>query len=261
MPIYPLTTGLEHRFGDWELNPDASLWRDCLVFLGGRGAGNTAIDSSPRNNACSLVNGTLWSHGHGRSGWQFDGSDDEISGPVLSTLAGSITYAGWEFLTATGSYRGFVDTLNRTTYANGATLVMNGTRLAYYALATGWRSTGVVLATGRWLHIAVAVDATTGGRFYVDGTDVGGWSDPTCHVVAPTFSLRIGKSYSGYTQAGYMQDVGIWNRCLSVSEIRQLASARPDLDGAIRSTWPTWIMSPAAATTNRRRRFLMCAGA
>jgi hypothetical protein len=221
---------------DWVLNREDPIWRDCVLFLGGKGSGTTAIDSSGRGNHGTLggVQSTAVPALH-RKGWLgFSGTDD-IAIPNF-TLAESYTLAIWARSDSFANGRYFY------IYSGGDGLQFgpNTGSLLFYAFGpnTSVTYTNSVYYNGDW-HLWVA-RRVAGDKCYIyqDGNEVQSAADNGA-TGGTTSTLYVGNDLAGTKSClGDLGDPIVWNRALSLPEIRQLASLRPDLNGAIRSTVP-----------------------
>ena len=206
-------------------------------YLCNDSAANTVVaDSSGNgNNGTSAAHNTstLSTTGKIGTGFLLDGTSDYITGPALSALAGSITYAAWVYLTtvAGGGKYGLIDCLNNSTYADGAALILDYSSvgvLGYYSSVTGWKAgpggedSQVLL--NAWNHIAISVDAGAGGVAYRNGSTLFSWSGVSA-VVAPTQGLRVGQSYAGNLLKGKIDDVRVYNTALTGAQIASIYNA------------------------------------
>lgn len=83
------------------------------------------------------------------------------------------------------------------------------------------------LADGNWHHVAATFDGTT-RSVYVDGI-LKGSDTPTGHNVPTTATnIRIGSTNNGEYFDGCIDDVGIWNRALTQSEITARQTTAPN---------------------------------
>jgi hypothetical protein len=81
------------------------------------------------------------------------------------------------------------------------------------------------ITDNKWHHVAMSYDTTTGYlKLYIDGTEVGSNSFGENPLASSTVNFRIGSnSYeeiNGFD--GYMSDVALWNRAISIDEVRSL---------------------------------------
>jgi hypothetical protein len=248
------------------------------------GSGNTLPDVSGYNNHGSLVNmgPEDWvSAQYGRA-LDFDGVNDHIvvsHQPFASLQQGTIT--GWVntsndveqalFALANTSdsnqfailgYAGnFTGTLtNELVYF--AIRGFSGTDLATFGYTTSNRSE---LIDGKWHHIALVVNGVSASSIYLDGIS----KSITVSNQFPTSNQgqffgdltglnrcligagQLGASIFSYASGG-QDDVRIYNRALSESEIKLLAS-RPGIGLRQESHRNTFYQFPSGA---RRRRIL-----
>jgi hypothetical protein len=112
--------------------------------------------------------------------------------------------------------------------ANGWTIVVQSGQLRAFFYRNGdfgnyaidATSAGTV-ADGAWHHAALTVDAS-GGKLYLDGSLVGqsSWSGPPGGT-SSSEPLQIGRYYNYDARfAGAIDEVAVWNRALSASEVQ-----------------------------------------
>ncbi|GAG03444.1 unnamed protein product, partial [marine sediment metagenome] len=108
MPLWlPQHDLIESRYDDdWELDSDSSLWRGCKLFLGGKGGGDLAVDSSLYGNHGTVLSGVTPATGLDRRGWDFPGTDDAVidlgAGEYVEG-ATALTASVWFFLRSGGT--------------------------------------------------------------------------------------------------------------------------------------------------------------
>jgi len=89
---------------------------------------------------------------------------------------------------------------------------------------------GSLVATGAWVHVAVTVERalTNGIRFYVNGTPVAS-DDPTTKQSSLSNTADFLMAKDAYDPTGFftgdIDEVEIFNRALSLSEVQQIADA------------------------------------
>ncbi len=193
-------------------------------------SGTTASDASG-NGRTGTVNGATWS-ASGRYGGalSFDGSNDLVTvadanaldlttGMTLSAWLRPTTLSGWR----TALLKEAPSGLSYALYAHD-----NSPQPAAYVNVGSDRSaagTGA-LALNTWSHLASTYDGTT-LRLYVNGVLVGSQA-MTGAIAASTGALHIGgNTIWGEDFSGLIDDVRVYNRALSVSEIQT------DLNGAV----------------------------
>lgn len=197
-----------------------------------KGDGN-ALDFTGRHNG-TLMNNATFSMGLGGKAFLLNLSDtnnDFISVPNSSA---------WAFNTNDFSielYAKFRDTSGNQAFAacddGGGSLNKwifwkNNDHLDFHVVtATGlwWHlspKTKFTPIRDQWYHLAVTRDSFI-IHFYINGVEV--WSEPWAgSVPKAVVPLTIGKAESGFYFLGMLQDVRIYNRALSGSEIAEAAT-------------------------------------
>lgn len=116
---------------------------------------------------------------------------------------------------------------------------------------------GLNVADGRWHHVAVIV--TPGSNAYAvtvirDGISV--YSGSIAHdagvTLRPNRPLALGQRYAGQSSdsfCGSLSDLAIWNRALSLSEVRALLRASPSPAPDLVLYWP--LSSPNSSIVER----------
>ncbi|MGI9240850.1 MAG: LamG-like jellyroll fold domain-containing protein, partial [Verrucomicrobiales bacterium] len=94
--------------------------------------------------------------------------------------------------------------------------------LAWYGGAPEIYATGSNLNDGNWHHLVATQDPGLGARLYIDGALVA--SGPASPIADNANPLMIGENpdVDGRNWRGDIDDVGIWNRALSATEVTQL---------------------------------------
>jgi sugar lactone lactonase YvrE len=191
-------------------------------------AENNANDSADGNNG-TLMNGATFASGMVGQAFSFDGADDYVNVPDNSNLdlTTAITFVAWVNPGNPAGEMGMVDKTQTPDNANYRFYVKNaghnpgnytGTPFQAY-LATS------SLPTGQFSHVAI----TLGGgaiSFYVNGspvshTTVFGSGLPSVGQ-ANNGPLRIGRDIIGRFFQGRLDEVQLYNRVLSGSEIQSI---------------------------------------
>jgi uncharacterized repeat protein (TIGR01451 family) len=221
------------------------------------GAGTTTADASG-NNPGTLVNGPTWTTA-GRIGkaLSFDGSNDyvDIGNGAQLQITGSMSISAWIFPTAHPNDDATIVS-RRDSKRIGFQLdtsVDTGARTVSLKLSNGARYGATTLQTNRWYHVAGVYDAAARTvHVYLNGV----LDDSTNRAVTPSGSqansvvnVYIGRrpSGNGYEFQGTIDEVTIYDRALSQSEITALFNA-----GALDTEAPTaptsLTASPAGAS-------------
>jgi len=204
-------------------------------------------DRSGQGNHGSLVGQTSTTSVQGKLGQalRFNGSagsGDYVNiGDKLNTLAVPFTLSAWMYTnTPLGSTQGIVETDQggSPSVYSGAILfkqITTGKVGVQYGDNTACSSAGIrakvgttVLTVGKWYHVVGVVRGATDMDIYVNGVDDGGsYSGSGGSMVNTTGSLRLGtftdcSGTGNYSINGGVDDVRIYNRALSATEVKQL---------------------------------------
>jgi hypothetical protein len=187
------------------------------------GEGN-ANDSVGRNNG-TLMGGASFAHGKMGEAFSFDG-DGCVSVPASDSFNFSgnmpMTIATWVYRTGSAPvghivgkrnncYLGEIQYQLSFDEASGVAFVANGGNF--------WVSTHRELPMNTWQHLAVAYNGTT-AIVYINGQSVASGSGSLGTAIAAP--LKIGNAGSCQSFAGLIDEVAIFNRALSASEIRAI---------------------------------------
>ena len=202
------------------------------------GAGTSATDFSGKNNAGILTNGPTWVDGKRGKALNFDGVDDEINmgAPSALDITGNITISAWIYpISFGGGSRGrIIDKSNGTTdgynFFVDNSNVTNGLGFAFNAgtQATNSRcdTASNTIQLNKWQHVTLTY--TGAALFYVNGIQfsVGSGScSGTINSVASSF--KVGRATIATREfTGLIDDVRIYNRALSASEVQALYNSR-----------------------------------
>ncbi len=183
------------------------------------GSGVTAGDSAG-SFVGTITGGATWATGQIGGALQFDGVDDRINaGPIFSSSPSAFTVTAWvkqntmvSGASIAGKFsanQGFImqSSIGAGTYRNRCTV--NTTAV----------SSNAGMSAGQWYLMACTWDGST-LHTYLNGVDEGS-------VIAVTFTnpsgnFEIGKVAGNAATNGIIDDVRVYNRALSVSELSQL---------------------------------------
>ena len=194
------------------------------------GSGTTAVDSSGNGFDGTLTNGPTWD-----SGGMIKGDllfvDDNLTSVNIpySDTAGAlqptsgITYSLWVYPLSNGGYERIIhrrrDWHDLRLMADGTSrfnLRVNGT--------TRYPNTGVTVPLNGWHHLVGTYDGSE-VAIYLDGVKQGSVAATgSIDTYGTDFAIGrdISMSNNGEAFDGYIDDVRIYNRGLSASEVRQL---------------------------------------
>ena len=186
------------------------------------GGGPATQDRSGNSND-GKIRGATWTSGKYGSALSFDGDDDYVDIPDSPSLepAGPFSVAFWLKTTQTGN-KVILEKDNNAGFSvqrrGTNTLKMNVGSAANEIVSAGTYN------DGRWHFVVLVYRGPNNGAVYVDGVDDTGVSEPG----APTFgsgSLYIGSRAGPVGFKGSLDEIAIYNRALSASEIADMHSA------------------------------------
>jgi concanavalin A-like lectin/glucanase superfamily protein/putative esterase len=226
---------------DWqggELNPGAPVSpveNDVAYWKFDEGSGTTAADSSGNGNVATL-NGPTWASGEIGGALNFDGVNDYVSVPDASSLdnTSALTIAFWVKPTILdGSPRGIVSKRTAPSIQDAYSVFFStGNRLFVDIDTSNDRfSTNTVFLTNTWYHVAVTYDGTLAlasrVNVYVNGVRDKTAGETSASIPNYGSSLTLGK-LGGTTSyfAGSLDDVRIYNRALTATEVSSLFYSR-----------------------------------
>ena len=167
---------------------------------------------------------------------QFDGATSVVTVPHNNALNSyPLTVSAWVNTTQTTGGGEIVNKYVSGSLNGWQLFLLNGNVGAFYFGPSGFNQNvwdgdsgtfnGGNIADGKWHNVVFTVDAN-GGKLYVDGTlkNSLGWTG-TPGAAGTTTPLHIGSDGSGFTLNGQIDDVQIWNRALSASDIQNNTNA------------------------------------
>jgi hypothetical protein len=237
--------GCEARYS-WvqqELEPDLEDPNGGLVshWAFDEGAGLIAYDSAGNNDG--VVFGAKWASGQLGGALDFDGADDylEVSDNASLSLTGTVTVGAWiwldpGWLPPGHGGAGVIVCKHRDVTGKGYSLRVQASR-NLRALLNG---VAVVsqsqVPVGRWTYVALTFDSSAGSAvLYINGGEDSSASIAGT-LTASGCGLRIGDQscYAGGTGSevfyGVIDDVRIYGRALSASEVLQLYEPVASID-------------------------------
>lgn len=200
------------------------------------GEGDEAYDSSGHGNT-AIFNGmdeTAWISGQTGGGLTFDGVDDyiEVEDSDGLSLAGDMTITAWIRPTDFVGSNSIVAKTSKGTASPYDLYTTPDTGTLRFAVGDGGSSQEIesseALTVGEWQHV-VAVRSGSTGRLYINGAPKGSGSLSTS-AVDDNGPLRIGsRDDEGTHMKGDLDDVRIYNRVLSETEISRMGIGRSNI--------------------------------
>src|SRR6185295_18245674 len=186
------------------------------------GTGTTVSDLSGNGNTGTISGATWTTSGKFGNALMFNGTSAKVTmaNSTSLRLTTGMTLEAWIFPTATPTYwRSVVDKNVDGYYLMASSSV--GNRPAVGGTWTGGNQNTIgpsVLAVNTWTHLAATFDGAT-ARLFVNGVQVASQAQPT-PLAATTGTLQIGGNSYGEYFAGRIDEVRIYNRALSATQIQ-----------------------------------------
>jgi chitodextrinase len=199
------------------------------------GVGTVLNDISGNNHPGTLVSSPAWITGANGGGLSFNGSTSYVTAGDVNTLDGltNLTVAGWIKTTAT-TEKHIVDKSACDGVTNGGpfefgTNFFTPGKLALVFYKNGgapnyyWVESSANVNDGVWHKVAGTYDGTS-LKVYVDGVLSGTSTAPGVTLSSTSNALEIGGHCNGnaYIWSGAVDDVRVYNRALSASEVAAL---------------------------------------
>ncbi len=186
------------------------------------GAGPTGTDASGNNNTGTISGATWTTAGKFGGALVFDGTSAQVTIPDSPSLrlTTGMTLEAWVFPTVppTG-WQAVVDKTVDGYYLMASSDQANGPAVGGTFTAGNQDTVGSsTLEVNTWTHLAATFDGAT-VRLYVNGVQVASQAQTT-PLTPTTGTLQIGADSYGEFFAGRIDEVRIYNRALSQSEIQ-----------------------------------------
>jgi len=204
------------------VGPPPSISGLVAAYAFNEGAGSTVADASGNNNTGTISGATWTTGGRFGSALVFNGGSAVVTIPSAASLqlTTGMTLEAWVYPTSMLSWwRSIVDK-NVDQYYLMASSDQNRPAVGGTWGAGNRNLYGpAALPLNTWTHLAATFDGTT-VRLYVNGVEVASQTQTT-PLTTSTATLQIGgDAYSGENFAGRIDEVRIYNRALSPSEIQ-----------------------------------------
>jgi DUF1680 family protein len=202
-------------------------------YLFNENSGTTAADATGNGRTATLAGGTSWVAGRNGGAVSLNGTDGHVRLPNgILAGAGDFTVAGWVRLGTVGTWSRIFDIGSGT----GAYLFLtprSSAGTARFAITTGGAGAEqqingpAALPAGAWTHVAVTLSSNL-GVLYVNGAEVARNAGITQRPgsLGSTSANYLGRSQYANDPFlnGQLDDVRLYSRALSTTEIRALAS-------------------------------------
>ena len=222
------------------------------------GTGTTTADSSGHGLAGTLTNGATWMPAHFGNGVSLDGANDyvNLNNPTGLQFTGSMTISGWIYSQAFPGDDAAIVSKRTTVGYQLDTTVDTGRRTVGFKLTNSsgadmFRYGATTLQANTWYFVAGVYDATAKTlNVYVNGQLDNGVLMGTITTTQQNSSgnVLVGqRSDGGYNFIGAVDNLRLYGRALTQSELQTDMNAPAGSSGASDPTPPTVsITAPAA---------------
>jgi hypothetical protein len=195
------------------------------------GTGTTTTDVSS-NHIVGTLNGATWvSNGHSGKALSFDGAASfvDLGRPTPLLITGSMTVEAWVYATGNPPDDGNIVSLTDSSGRGWQIKTSPDTGQHTFGFKVTGASDGqlysnTVRALNAWYHVAAVYDSTSlTMKIYVNGVlDNGTFlgTVPGSQSLPAGINVNIGRRSNGYYFKGLIDDVRIYNRALSLSEVQ-----------------------------------------
>jgi len=206
--------------------------------------GTAANDASGYGNNGAISGVATWGTGMHGGALSFDGSSTYVTVPAASSLfpSSAVTIEFWAKIASaninSNAYMGFIATSSR---ANGLQVIKNygSGHVLFETPGVGSLVSNVALTPDAWNLVTCVLVSGSSATIYINGQQHGsssGWVLPST-----VMDHWIGRAAQGTPNPylnGVMDEVRIYNRALSVSEIQVDFSQSPDLSSNVLAKVP-----------------------
>lgn len=213
------------------------------------GSGTTASDSVGSSPG-TVFNGAAWTSGIIGQALSFDGVDDYVGGFSGGLPTGPASFSVWIKPTVVSGTYDIIGRLSNWASAYGYGILINGSNVIGIADGgySGWSyNLATPISANVWSHVVFTLDgwgASTTGKLYVDGVLKNTFTGTAGQYAS--YPFNIGSSANGAARlfSGDIDDVRIYNRALSATEVQSLYNA-----GTGSQPTPTPTPTPTTDTT------------
>ncbi len=215
---------------------------DLVSWWSGDGNANANANDVQGNNPGTLVNAVNFAAGKVGQTFDFDGVNQYVQAPESPSLdiTDALTLEAWiNVKSYTGLSQAIASKLGGRTAERSYTMFLGNTGEIYFStISSGTGGTwlvGPTIPLNTWVHVAGVKDSgSTSARLYVDGALAasGAVEHPIYNSAAPFMIGAYAAGFGGWPTEGFfngtIDEVSIYNRALTASEIQSIFNAGSD---------------------------------
>jgi hypothetical protein len=211
-----------------------NLWKGCIGAWcpsQQRFPSNQLVDYSANNNHGTLTSmdaASDWVASQGKMALDFDGSNDRVSVQLTGPITNTITIAAWAYPRSLAQY----EAIAFSRVGGGFGLLVNGAGNVLTGMWDGTEfgaATGLLFSLNEWQFCAMVVRGTSSVIYMGNGGAVKAFVitiSNTSRSIATRFDLGVDDNGGTRFWDGLIDDVRVYNRALTPSEIATLALRR-----------------------------------
>lgn len=210
-------------------------------------AGDTYFETDTKN--VIIWDGTNW-RGYQNDGISvastfltLNGTNQYVNIPDDTAIGfnGDVSISAWFYLDNVSGFKSIVG--KRDGGGTNYVFYVNNSNLVSYDGSSLRTDNGTTLSVSQWYHGVLVIDSGTSTKFYVNGSLSSSQSSST--ITYNDAALQIGHDGVGSYFDGYIDDVAIYNRTLSSSEVGDLYGGTFPSSGLVGK----WTMEGDSGTT------------
>ena len=188
------------------------------------------------------------------------GAGNYVSVNLASPPINNYTLSAWVYLSQGGSYAGARATMLGGPYCGSSIEFMIRSQTSSSAdpqyLELGrcddfdGVSSSTAVPTNAWVHVAVTVTSAQVITYYINGSPAGSWSDPDYDFSLGSQVILADNISGNRFFTGALNDVQIWNRVLSQSEIQTYINSAPAANANGLYAWYPFTEGSGSATAD-----------
>ncbi len=190
--------------------------------------GTSVYDSSGNGNNGS-INGASWVAGKSGSGLSFNGSSSYVEVPDSSTVdqLSSFSWTAWVYISGYGDYREILTKQSTNQGGNYEIRINPDGILSFAAFTNSVNVISVnVVPLDQWVLLSGVFTSGSKVELYINGSLNNSVSTGVTTYGSNSDTLKIGKRADGLFFSGLIDEVAMYNRALSGSEILSIYNAQ-----------------------------------
>ena len=236
-------------------NQTSTLWNNLLAYYTGDGTPDDALG----NYNGTLVNGTTYGTGKINQGFSFDGVNDYVNMGNVLDFDGSTPFSisTWVKFDVLGNIEFLINKRDTTSSVRGYSLQKRNTNEIEFQVVNNAQAgqnrlalyTSTQLTNNTFYHCVVTYDGSrnpNGVKIYLDGVSdtLVTRSNTLTDTISNSGNLWFGNlAYQNLPLNGLLDEVGIWDRVLTPSEVTELYNS-----GSGKQYTPPAVSTPSIIT-------------